>query len=97
MMNIMPYGQKKPSCLVRSVAFRPCLMTSLALSCFLILLPLIICEPIVLRQWNSVVLLGTSKLSAVVANDLSGLIGTTEVVSNETNRIVTGDLPPAIS
>ena len=34
--------------------------------------------------------LGTSKLSAVVASDLSGLIGTTEVVSNETNRIVTG-------
>jgi len=28
---------------------------------------------------------------AVVANDLSGLTGTTEVVSNETNRGVTGD------
>ncbi len=41
-------------------------------------------------------MLGTSKLSAVVANDLSGLIGTTEVVSNETNRIVTGALDNAI-
>ena len=37
--------------------------------------------------------MGTSKLYDVVANDLSGLIGTTEVVSNETNRIVTGTLP----
>jgi hypothetical protein len=41
--------------------------------------------------------LGASKLSAVLANDLSDLIGTTEVVSNETNRIVTGDSDDAIS
>ena len=34
---------------------------------------------------------GTSKLSAVVANDLSGLLGTAEVVSNVTNRGITGD------
>jgi len=43
-----------------------------------------------------VVLLGASKLSSVVANDLSGLIGTTEVVSNETNRGVTGGSDNAI-
>jgi len=36
-------------------------------------------------------LLDTNKLSVVVANDLSGLLGTTEVVPNETNRVLTGD------
>jgi hypothetical protein len=35
-------------------------------------------------------------MSGVVAHDLSGLIGTTEVVSNETNRSVTGDTDYAI-
>ena len=40
--------------------------------------------------------LGASKLSAVVANDLSGLIGTTELVSNETNKGVTGGSANAI-